>query len=692
MAPGPDSRRTFSSLHGSAVLAAVFVTGMLTMTYELVWTRLISLVMGSSSYSFSIMLATFIGGIALGGGAAALALKKDRNALAWFAACELGVFVSLLAMLPLYERLPYFFNVVASLLSRREEAFILHETVKVGTCVAVMLIPSVLIGMSLPLASRVHVKSMSTMGTDVGTVFSANTAGDLVGVVVGGLVLIPWLGLQRTMELSIVLSGAVGCALWYLAVGGARLRRLWPAVALAAGIFVLVAALPSWNLRVLNSGLFRNRDRYADSYDEYLRKLADMELIYQKDGADLSVAVTRVVDDNRRLYMSVNGKADASTASDMRNQLFLGHLPMMLHEHPRTALVIGLGSGVTAGAVLRHPVERLDVVEISSAVVDASRLFDHASGAPLDDPRTNLVVTDAREFLQLQKSGRYDVIISEPSNPWVAGIASLFTVEYFAQARERLADQGLMVQWVQTYEINDLTMEIILNSFGAVFPHVTIWNPRGGDMLLVGSLLPQAPDFDVVEKRLSDPAVFDSLNQDLVVEKTRSLLGLLALQTMSSDRFRALYPGRPPVNRDFFPLLEFEAARCFFMGDRPAGFFARDERRLPRSGGDLFLTRWLKGRQLADHELEELIDYFAFGTNESDIELVKGLTFAYLLRKNASGAALQRYLWNGSAVLAGRYFLWERRKQEGPLEGADAQAYHSFLDLAQHAQTNAFLR
>ena len=190
--------------------------------------------------------------------------------------------------------------------------------------------------------------------------------------------------------------------------------------------------------------------------------------------------------------LAIDGKVDASNAGDMLTQRLLAHVPLLLHPAPRQAAILGLGSGVTLGSALRHPLERVDVLEISPEVVEASRFFEPENSRALADPRTRLIVGDGRTHLLLGRD-QYDVIVSEPSNPWMAGIASLFTREFFTAARARLAPGGVLCQWAHTYDISAEDLRSIVATFAAVFPDGTIWLVGDGDVLLIGGTEPMGP-------------------------------------------------------------------------------------------------------------------------------------------------------------------------------------------------------
>ena len=669
----------YTPLQARWTLVLIGLSGFLTMLYELVWIRLLALVMGGSTYSFSIMLFSFIGGISIGGIIVSVLMQRDRDAVRLLAICELGVFVSLLLMIPAYERLPYVYNLLETMLARTDSTFAIYQGLKVLLAAAVMALPTILIGMTLPLATRVAVRGLRTLGRGVGTSFSVNTMGNLLGATLGGLIIIPALGLQWTIELAILGSGLIGAAFWWLNAPAKPAVRFAPLAASIVIFIIFSATTGQWNSHVLNAGGYRAKSLIADSYDDYLATINEWEMLYQKDGPSCSVVVRRQLAGRKELSLKVNGKSDASTGEDMRTQLYLGHLPLLLHPDPKKTLVIGLGSGITAGAVLKHPVESCDVIEISPAVVEASAFFDDVSGAPLEDPRCHLYVADARDHLQLQPEASYDVIISEPSNPWIAGIGNLFTIEYFQSASRRLAPGGLMLQWLHLYEMDDEVLAVALNSFAAAFPHVTLWNPWGLDVLLLGSMEPQQPDLDLVARRLADPDIANSINPEFISPRTDSLLGFLSLQMMSDERFRKFYPGEGRVNRDHYPVLEYEAPKAFFLGKMVTGLFLRDERHRSRRGSRLYLADYLGNRDLTPDEIEELADYFRHLANASDARLLQALAWHFVHHDGGSPEAVSLYLDVANKALAGEEILWSEKARGTDFTPADWDNYRRFV-------------
>jgi len=635
-APSPAARpddeppnRLFTRAQQRAVLVAIGVSGGASMLYEIVWTRLLSLVLGSSAYSFSIMLLTFIAGITAGAWAVGRTFTERHDPVRWFAWAEIGVFASILPLIPLYDHLPYTFAAIASLLPRAPEAFGGYLAIQVAVAVALMFLPTFFIGMTLPLASRVRVDDLGRLARRVGSVFSINTLGTVVGAGLTGLVLLPALGLRLTLELGLALSALLGVLL--LAVSDLpRPRRLAISSVVLAALVLQSLVLPAWNPLALHFGLFRHKQFAADSYEAMLDELKPFEVEYARDGADTSVAVIR---DTRtdNLYLKVNGKTDAGTGHDMTTQLWLGHLGMFLNAHAKHAMIIGLGSGITASAVLTHPGADVDLVEIADTVVEGARWFAPYNGNLLEDPRFRLHVGDAKEFFKLRPHDRWDVVVSEPSNPWIAGIGNLFSLEYFAEIRAHLAPGGVLVQWVHLYELDDALLRVILNTLAAVFPNVELWQCNTRDVLVVASVEPVELDLAHVRARLALPAVQNDLNRPVVGQPLHDPEVLLANQILSTWRFRRLFPGEPPFNSDTHPVLEYAAPRAFFAGSRSNLLWRVDERLVPLAQSRVHLADLIRTHRLSSTTIQALVAYLEARLGSTDRALLRSLTWAWRL-------------------------------------------------------------
>lgn len=583
---------------------AVGVSGFVAMLYEVVWTRLLALVLGSSTHAFSLMLITFISGITAGSWLVYRwkNLRRTFDAFGW---AELALGVVLAISMFFYDLLPYWFVKIASVFARREENYPIYALVQLGICFLVMFPPTVCLGMTLPLISRIATSELARSGRSVGRVFAVNTLGTVLGAALSGLVLLPMLGLARTLGLGVGLNVCLALAVLrrqYLpftprvlagGVGGVAL-----VVLLAGGFFNA-----SWS-RSFTLGLWRTpaADLTAKNFAAWRNTPGQ---VFYRDGAQATVSVHSQFDGTRtNLSLQVNGKTDASSGLDMGTQMLLGHVPLHLKPAAKDVLVIGLGSGVTVGSVALHPgLNQVDVVEISPEVAQAARFFADYNHGALDNPKVKLTIEDAKTYL-LAGERAYDVIISEPSNPWMAGVAAVFSQEFYNSCRARLRPDGLMVQWLQAYESNDAAFNMVLATFASVFPHVSIWEGRTSDMMLVGSSQPIPVDLDAMSRRFAEPAI----KADCRRIGLTSFPLFLAHEVISTETGAYLPPLDATIHTDFYPSLEFLSQKAFFVRAPAESWQLHDERYGRRSG--LLLARYLEKHQLVADDYWAFLDYF----------------------------------------------------------------------------------
>lgn len=441
--------------------------------------------MGPSVYAFAAMLACYLLGMATGSLAAARWTRKTRlAALSGMALLEGLLGAAVLGGLFYFNRLPewnFWLFRWAGAWSAEWGFGLAH----VAVAALVVGLPCLVMGAVFPLAVGAIQESgggCERPEATVGRLYLLNTVGGIAGSLAAGFWLVPQVGAWNMLIGAGVMSVGVGGALWLLSPRRPRWRRAAEACAAVAVAALLAAAAPPWNVVLFNQGYYR--EVYTEGKMD-LGRLKNQRLVFYKEGINSPVAVFNVGGD---ASLRVSGKADASAnPTDLYTQLFVGHLPVMFARDPRRAAVIGYGSGMSAMAVLTHPnVESLDVLEIERAVIDAAPYFEHISGRPLADPRVRLILEDGRTHLSY--TGRtYDVITSEPSNPWMAGVANLFTVDFYRTVRERLSAGGVFGQWIQTYEISPEAFRVILASVHEVFPHIVVFHSGPSDIVVLAS-------------------------------------------------------------------------------------------------------------------------------------------------------------------------------------------------------------
>ncbi len=539
------------------VLAGTGVSGAASMIYEVAWTRALSLVVGSSIYAFSAMLTTFLVGLALGSFLFARIWGRRRAGAALFGWFEMAVGLTGLALVPAFERLPGLVLAIVKRMSPSAGGALLTQFT---LSFLVMIIPTTILGAAFPCAVQICARALPRLGRDLGRLYSLNTAGTIAGALVAGFVLVPSLGAQAAMMVAAALNAAIGVAVISASAPARLVWRRAVAVPLALMFAVGTLLLPRWDRRVMVGGVSVYVKRFVFAGDPgalFRDTAASRQLMFYREGLNSTVAVERT---ERMTSLRVDGKVDASNGVDMLTQLMLGHLPAFLHPRPERVLIIGLGSGVTAGAVAQHSVVReIDVVELEPAVVEASHFFVQENRGVLRDPRVRLVIGDGRNYI-LASPKRYEVISSEPSNPWMAGVANLFSREFYRLARERLADGGIMVQWFHGYSMFPRELKMVVNTFRQVFPHATLWRTIPGDYLLVGTASSLSVDYGLLEQGLS---ASPTVREDMQSLRLASPLDLLTMFLLDEAALASFAKGAAE-NTDDRPLLEFAAPLALY--------------------------------------------------------------------------------------------------------------------------------
>lgn len=501
-----------------AVLFAIAASGFCALGYEVLWTRMLGLVVGTSVYGFTIMLVAFLAGIGVGSAAYGGAQRRSggrpggpRRPVLALALVEIGIGLSALAVTYLLHDLPSLAIGVQSLLERLGGSeFAVRQVSSLGVAFLVMFVPATLLGVAFPLAGTIEVSGNRGIGTGVGRVLAWNTVGAILGAAASGFVLVQAFGIERSLQLLVAANLGVGLWLAASVLPSSAPRRI--AAAAAVGVVAFLSWNESWG-RVWDERLFaifRNNQRSAFDTDERVADaLENTEVLFYREGANGTISVIEPKGAARAVI--VNGKTVASSMpQDRQCQYTLGHLPMLLHPDPRRVFVLGMGTGMTLGAVSLHPeVETLVLAEIEPSVVDAARHFSEFNHAVADDPRLRVVANDGRNFL-LTTEERFDVITADPIHPWTRGSAYLYTTEYYETARSRLAPGGIMCQWLPIYELTERDLATVVRTFSASFRHVLLWLTFW-DAELVGSDEPIRIDPEALARRIAHPPVASDL-------------------------------------------------------------------------------------------------------------------------------------------------------------------------------------
>ena len=528
--------------------AALGASGFASLTLQVVWTRLLVQILGPTTYAFSTVVAIFIIGIAAG---AAIASKLSARAANPAVGLAMSLLISAGLALAAASSVDWAMLTIGEIVARPDYVFsdVLQREVLL---VSGLLLPmTIAFGAAFPFAvAMAGPRDDHAVTEHIGLIYAINTLGAIAGSLLAGFVLVPALGLHLTIRIVAAIGLVTAVA---ILIPSPRTFGRLAGFALAVIVAIAVAIVPHWDRSLLSSGAYKYAPALRGS--DLRSSLTAGELVSYREGSTGTVTVRRLTG---TLSLAIDGKVDASTAGDMLTQRMLAHVPLLLHPNPKRAVVIGLGSGVTLGSALTHPLTDASVLEISREVVAASDYFADENHNALKDPRTRVIVGDGRTHLMLGTE-TYDVIVSEPSNPWMAGIASLFTREFFEGARARLTPGGVLCQWAHTYDISNADLRSIVATFLSVFPDGTLWLVGDADVLLVGSNEPIEPRIAGMAAAMQRPGVAE----DLASVGVTGPFSITSLFVAHGAALKA-WTGDAPLQTDDRSALEFSGPRSIF--------------------------------------------------------------------------------------------------------------------------------
>lgn len=567
-------RFTLKKIQFKIVLLIAGISGLSAMIYEIVWLRLLIPILSSSTYSFSVILAVFISGITIGSYIVYRIIDRIKNPYRFLGYCQMGIVITILLSMPFYERLPYYIWSAIGDPATSSASYSFYIFIQFFFVFLLIITPTIFMGMTLPIASRLCVTEVKNTGKVIGKVFAINTLGTVIGSLAAGLFLIPLIGIKNTLQFAVLLNLVL--ALIVLLTKKLVSRKIKIAILSVLGISILVyfgnTRQDSWAYSIMLSDVPRkiNRIKPPDSYADFYRLAEDHDKIhYYQEGINGTIVVAQK---NKETYLFTNGKGDANSISDLSSQISLGLTPIILHPSPDSVFVIGYGAGTTIGHVMLHSrVKYGEVAEISGEVIDASKYFNDINGEPLRNKNLRVIRDDGLSAL-LVSPRKYDVIISQPSNPWSAGMGSLFTQEFFQTCKDKLHKGGYVAQWFNLYEMDDKSLKLILRTALSEFKHVTLWHISNSDILILCSENEFNGDLKQIEKNY--------LSSEKYLKKIdiHAFPAFLS-QQLTSDRERIVnYAGNGPLNTEDLPLLEHWAPRAYFYDSKPEKFYTIDER------------------------------------------------------------------------------------------------------------------
>jgi len=415
-----------------------------------------------------------------------------------------------------------------------------------------MLLPTIFIGATFAIVTQLLNRSARTTGKTVGSAYCANTMGCIFGSFAVGFILVPLIGILQTLVVAICINLFVGVA---ILIGSEKIlfrKKMIAPACLVLAVLFLLPLTKGWSKNILTTNIAINPQAYL-GHNKYQIKnsLGQREMLFYKEGLSGIVTVKRK---QGNIMLAINSNIDASSG-DMFTQLMLGHLPtLLLAQPPKKALVIGMGSGVTLAALAAYPYDEIHCVELERGVVEAAEFFLKENRNVLKDARLKNFINDGRNHLLVEKD-LYDVIVSEPSSPWMAGVANLFTIEQFELMKSRLKSGGIVCQWCNTYSMSPENIKMIVKTFQSVFKHVSLWNTTSADFLLIGSDDEQVYDFGRVDQIIKSN---QQVSEDLSQFKISGAAGLLSCFLLTNKELKKMSEDAN-INNDNFPRLEYSA-------------------------------------------------------------------------------------------------------------------------------------
>lgn len=537
------------------LLATSLLTGTASFIYEIGWIRMLSLVLGSSTHAFELMLSAFIFGLAFGGFWIRRRIDKITNTIGLLAILQLIMGILALSTLPIYGHTFEMMQWIISALNKTDAGYAVFNLSSHLITLLVMLPTTFCAGMTLPLITYTLLRQ-GHGEKSIGAVYGWNTVGAIIGVLLAVHIGMPLLGLKGLIILGACVDIALG--LFLLWRSPSKKGLFVPVTGTIAGMVAIGVSLlfVTLDTQKMASGVYRTGKLYSPD---------TQPIVYHQDG---KTATVNLMDQDKYIAILTNGKSDAMLAktldippsADESTMILAGALALAFKPDAKTVANIGIGSGLTTHTLLRAPsLKQVDTIEIESKMVEAARGFKARTEATFTDPRSHIYIADAKTYFSTYNK-RYDVIISEPSNPWVSGVASLFSKEFYRLAVRHLSENGIFIQWLQLYEIN---LDLVASMLKALSPHFSdymLYTTNGSDVLIVAK--------NGGELKGPDPHIFEIANLSNELKR----IGFYGnedfeLRKIGSKRtLDPLFASNPiPLNSDYFPIVDLGAVKTRFL-------------------------------------------------------------------------------------------------------------------------------
>lgn len=537
-------------------LVAAFITGAASFIYEISWIRMLSLVLGATTHSFELMLSAFITGLAFGGLWIKRRIDRIESPVRFSGYVQLIMGVFALLTIPVYVNSFEWMSWLMQALNKTDAGYAGYSAASHVIALSVMLPTTFMAGMTLPLFTYVLIRK-GHGESSIGQVYAVNTLGAIIGVLAAVHIGLPILGLKNLILVGAILDIGLGLVLLSKEpIERMRTMDLTAGALVGVGALALTIGLVNVDTRLLASGVYRHGNTGLTT---------NSKPIFYQDGKTASVALSAVP--GGFVTLTTNGKPDAqiqfdpdqTNSVDEVTMILAGTVPIAYMPEATRIANIGMGSGLTTHSLLAHSgIEKVDTIEIEPAIVTAATGFGEFVERAFNDPRSEIHIEDAKTFFSLNNS-IYDIIIAEPSNPWVSGVASLFSAEFYETIKRHLEEDGLFVQWIQLYEFDNELATSILKALAINFSDYVIYTTDGSNIIIIAKnvgALPE-PDWSVLLE--------GGMAQDLASVKIKSVSDILVRKVVESDSIEAyLSISSVPINSDYFPYVDLNAGRARF--------------------------------------------------------------------------------------------------------------------------------
>lgn len=536
------------------LLLTALITGAASFIYEVVWIRMLSLVLGSSTHAFELMLAAFILGLALGG----LWIKKRIDTLTrpvlFLAYVQMIMGILAFGTLLFYNDMFYWMDTLMSLLERDETGYLLYGVASHGLALLIMLPATFCAGMTLPLITNILIRTpIGEKG--IGLVYGFNTIGAIIGVIYATHLAMPMMGIKWSIYTATLLDFGIGFGLLYFLYGMAIPRKQFVAFLSMVVVIISLGWLFQPDYRLMSSAVFRGVGIDAAK---------ESRVVEHADGKTATISVT----DTGGIYsLRTNGKPDAAITMNQQQprrdevtMTLLGTIPLLFHPNAKAAANIGFGSGLTTHTLLEsRQLTKVDSIEIEENIIKLSKNFLPRNERAFSDSRSHIIVDDAKTYFANNHS-LYDIIVSQPSNPWISGVASLFSREFYQRIHRHLNSEGLLVQWIHLYALGDDLVASVLKALGAEFADYQIFAVSSSDIIIVATN--RASGLKINPVRLEDPLLKASLSRVSIA----SIADIESRLIWNKERIIPLLDSYEiKENSDYYPVLDREAGKDLFI-------------------------------------------------------------------------------------------------------------------------------